>query len=76
MKNIGIMRMVHVNDRDIDMGNYFVDDNGVRCLITSRELAEKYSYLVGCPVYARHSEHSASKRENLVEERRPSKLAI
>ena len=33
------------------MGNYFTDENGARCLITSRELAEKYSQLVGCPIY-------------------------
>ena len=45
--------MVHVGERNIDMGNYFTDDNGARCLITSRELAEKYSQLVSCPVYVR-----------------------
>lgn len=45
--------MVHVGDRNIDMGNYFTDENGARCLITSRELAEKYGQLVSCPVYVR-----------------------
>ena len=45
--------MVHVGERSIDMGNYFTDENGARCLITSRELAEKYSQLVGCPIYVR-----------------------
>jgi hypothetical protein len=45
--------MVHVGERNIDMGNYFTDDNGARCLITSRELAKKYSQLVSCTVYVR-----------------------
>jgi len=53
MKNTGVMCMVYVDDRRIDMGNYFINEKGVKCLITSRELAEKYNNLVLCPIYVR-----------------------
>jgi hypothetical protein len=37
--------------RFIDLGNYFLDSTGRKCLITSKELAEKYFYKVNVPIY-------------------------
>ncbi len=37
--------------RYIDLGNYFIDSNGKKCLVTSKQLAEKYSDLLNVPVY-------------------------
>lgn len=58
-KNTGAMCLVYVYDpnrpdgmRSVDMGNFY-DNNGVRVLVTTPELAEKYAHLVPCPVYVR-----------------------
>jgi hypothetical protein len=37
--------------RFVDLGNYFTDSNGCKCLITSQRLAEKYSDFLNVPVY-------------------------
>ena len=51
MKNTGVMCMVFVGDKAIDMGNYYTDKDGKRCLITRKDLAQKYGFLVDCPIY-------------------------
>jgi hypothetical protein len=37
--------------RFIDLGNYFTDSAGRKCLVTSQKLAKKYSDFVNVPVY-------------------------
>lgn len=37
----------------VDLGNFFKDEMGKKVLITSRELAEKYSKLVDVPIFIR-----------------------
>jgi len=39
--------------RYVDLGNYYKDSNNRKCLVTSRELANKYSDFVNVPVYVR-----------------------
>jgi len=39
--------------RNVDLGNFFKDETGQKVLITSRELAEKYSKFVNTPVFIR-----------------------
>jgi len=39
--------------RNVDLGNFFKDEMGKKVLITSRELAEKYSKFVDVPVFIR-----------------------
>lgn len=58
--NTGVMCMIHVKDnnchdgiRSVDLGNYYIDENGNYCLITSAELARRYAHLVAVPVYVR-----------------------
>lgn len=63
MRNTGVMCMVTVpsNDPDtvryVDMGNYF-DHEGQQVLVTSRERAEQYGYLVDVPIYVRRAEEN------------------
>ena len=57
--------MVFPNGRQIDMGNYYIDEKtGGRVLITSRELAEKYGHLVNVPIYVRKPEGGAKCTKN------------
>jgi hypothetical protein len=35
----------------VDLGNYFTDSKGNKCLVTSPELAAKYSTYVKVPIY-------------------------
>ena len=58
--NTGVMCMITVNDnnredgqRQVDLGNFFEDENGQKCLITSTNLAKRYSHLVDVPIYVR-----------------------
>ena len=58
MKNMNEICLVAIEDLNqndelkfIDLGNYFLDSNGRKCLITSKELAEKYSHKVNVPIY-------------------------
>jgi hypothetical protein len=39
--------------RFVDLGNYFTDSNGKKCLVTSQQLADKYSDFLNIPVYVR-----------------------
>jgi hypothetical protein len=61
-RNTGVMCMVAVPDynreegfKSVDLGNYFTDPNGDRCLVTSVELASRYSRYVNVPIYTRRS---------------------
>lgn len=58
MKNTGAICLVHIFDptredgvRSVDIGNYWLDENGQRCVITSLELAKRYAHLVDVDVY-------------------------
>ena len=58
-KNTGVMCMVTIADfsrdegfKHVDLGNYFLDSNGNKCLITSKELANKYYKQINVPIYA------------------------
>ena len=35
----------------VDLGNYFTDSDGNKCLVTSPDLAAKYSKYVKVPIY-------------------------
>jgi len=37
----------------VDLGNYYVDDNNRKCLVTTAELADKYFWYVKVPIYIR-----------------------
>jgi hypothetical protein len=57
-QNTGEMCMVTVRDynnedgiRHIDLGNYFISPKGVKCLITSKDNARKYSNFIKVPIY-------------------------
>jgi len=39
--------------RHVDLGNYYMDDNNRKCLVTTAELADKYFWYVKVPVYIR-----------------------
>jgi len=61
----GAMCMVFPNGRQIDMGNYYIDEKtGGRVLLTSRELAEKYGHLVDVPIYVRKPEGGVKCTKN------------
>ena len=69
--------MVHIGERSIDMGNYFTDENGARCLITSHELAEKYGQLVSCPVYVRRpTQRAIDARDSATSQTLPNPGAV
>ena len=60
--NTGEMCMIMVRDdnreegiRPIDLGNYYKDNEGNKCLILSRKDAIKYNKLIDCPIYIRKS---------------------
>ena len=55
-KNTGAMCVVFVNNRFIDLGNYFVTSEGNKCLITTTENAKKYARLVEVPIYIRKAQ--------------------
>jgi len=35
----------------VDLGNYYKDSNGEKCLVTSKELARKYFKFINVPIY-------------------------
>ena len=39
--------------RYVDLGNYYLDDNNRKCLVTTAELADKYFWYVKVPIYIR-----------------------
>lgn len=39
--------------KQVDIGNYFKDYDGARCVITTKEFAIKYGHLVDVPIYIR-----------------------
>ena len=54
LSNTGVMCMVHIGERSIDMGNYYVNNKtGERVLVTNQELAQKYSRFINVPIYVR-----------------------
>ena len=60
MKDTGVMCLITINDenekdgiRHIDIGNYFLDEKGNKCVITTYELARKYHNLIDCDIYIR-----------------------
>lgn len=60
MNNTGEICMITIcndNREDgqqwVDMGNYFEDEQGQKCLITSKEKARKYGHLVNVPIYVK-----------------------
>lgn len=57
-KNTGVMCMISVNDNNredgfkfVDLGNYFTDGNGNKCLITTKENAMQYCNQITVPIY-------------------------
>jgi hypothetical protein len=50
------MCVVFVNNKFIDLGNYFTAPNGDNCLITTIDNAKQYSHLVDVPVYIRKAQ--------------------
>ena len=54
LSNTGVMCMVHIGERSVDMGNYYVNNKtGERVLVTNQELAQKYSRFINVPIYVR-----------------------
>jgi len=60
MKNTGVMCMITVNDanredgiKHIDIGNYYIDEQGEKCVITTKDIANKYSELIDCKIYTK-----------------------
>jgi hypothetical protein len=54
--NTGVMCVVFVDNKFIDLGNYFTASNGEDCLITTIDNAKQYSHLVDVPVYIRKAQ--------------------
>jgi hypothetical protein len=54
--NTGVMCVVFVDNKFIDLGNYFTTSNGEDCLITTIDNAKQYSHLVDVPVYIRKAQ--------------------
>jgi hypothetical protein len=59
-KNTGEMCMITVLDanrkdgfKHVDLGNYFTDSDGNKCLVTTKENATKYHSKVNVPIYIR-----------------------
>jgi hypothetical protein len=57
-KNTNTICLIDVHDgnrelgfKHVDVGNYFIDANGKKCLITSRDIAEKYNSYINVPIY-------------------------
>ena len=57
-KNTGVMCMISVSDanreegfRYIDLGNYFIDVNENKCLITTKKNAIQYGNQITVPIY-------------------------
>lgn len=58
MKNTGEICLVRVFDsnreegfRVVDLGNYYLSDDGQKCLITTEKLAVEFGHLVNVPIY-------------------------
>ena len=52
------MCMLTVNDynklddvKNIDIGNYYVDEKDNKCVVITKELASKYHNLIDCDIY-------------------------
>ena len=43
--------LVSFRGREIDLGNFYEDENGNLVLIVSKEKAKKYGHLVDVPIY-------------------------
>jgi hypothetical protein len=59
-KNTNKMCMITVLDanredgfKHVDLGNYFTDSDGNKCLVTTKENAIKYGIQVNVPIYVR-----------------------
>jgi len=59
-KNTGTMCMITVPDanreegfKHVDLGNYFTDTDGNKCLVTTKENATKYGSQINVPIYVR-----------------------
>lgn len=59
-KNTGVICMIQVPDanredgiRFVDVGNYFIDPSGKRCVVTSVENARAYKEKINVPIYVR-----------------------
>lgn len=64
MKNTGIMCMISVHDpnstsgvRFVDLGNYYIDKHGKKCVILTKEYANRYAHLLDVPVYVMNRRH-------------------
>ena len=71
MKNTGVMCMVTIRDdnredgqKQVDLGNYFEDERGEKCLITSLCLARKYGHLVSVPIYVMKSNDGGKRSDD------------
>ena len=49
--NTGEVCFVYDGEKVVDIGNFFTDEGGKKCLITSREFAVRYGHLFECDVY-------------------------
>jgi hypothetical protein len=59
LKNTGVMCLITVPDanrkdgfKHIDVGNYY-ENNGTRCVVTTKEIAIQYAHKIDVPVYVR-----------------------
>ena len=57
-KNTGVICMISVPDANreegfkyVDLGNYFADVNGNKCLVTTKENAIQYGNQITVPIY-------------------------
>jgi len=58
VKDTGEMCLINVFDpnredeiRYVDLGNYYIDDNGDRCIIITEDKANKYKELIPANIY-------------------------
>jgi hypothetical protein len=53
MKNTGEMCMVFDGETSVDLGNFFINQEGEKVLVTDMVSAEKYGHLVKQKIYVR-----------------------
>ena len=41
----------------VDLGNYYTDNNGNKCLVATKEIAKKYSKFIKVPIYIHRGKH-------------------
>ena len=58
MINTGIMCLITIPDPNrkdeikyCDIGNYYLDKNGEKCVITTKEVAQQYHAYIPCTIY-------------------------